>query len=670
MKLLSCYVSSFGKLKNFSYTFNGGLNTFNEQNGWGKSTLATFIKAMFYGINSSKRSIAENERIKFKPWNSTEMFGGHVCFEWGGNEYKIERFFGAKESEDTVRLFDIKSGKEFSNTENLGKRIFEIDEEGFLSTTYFSQKDFQIKSNTSLTAKYNSVCEIQDTEAFDKALLKLEEKAKQYKYRGDKGAISDVKNAIFGVDENIDKAIRASQAVKALTTEVDELSHGVKCLKEQAGQLAEKIERAGQYEAQEVKKARQNELLSEKAQLEREIKKADQVLNGRIIDDSELYAFNECYNQFLSASASVNSAKEEIQRLKFSREENAQEKNRKSNKKPFFIGGLTLLIIGAVFAFFCLPVAIVSFVLSAVAFIMPFVIKNKGSNKNEELYFNLLSAQEKKRDDYLLIQSEYKEKLNLYLSKFNLPPEYDFAKAFDLLKELCLIKRGAIIKIERLNAMLKEYESDAALTEKMEKIEDATSLRRKLSEVQKEYAKKAEQLAEKLALVKAHQDFANRISDFESEKAELVERLSQYKAEYEILTLTIDYLKKADANLKTKYRAPLQQSLNKYVGYLDGQKSNVKIDVDLTVSVEEPSGERSTEYYSKGYQNLFEICKRFALTDVLFTGEKPFIILDDPFYNLDAEKIDSALNLLEKLSLEYQIIYFVCHESRSGKNRE
>ena len=220
MKLIKCYVSSFGKLKDFSHDFSSGLNTFKEDNGWGKSTLATFIKAMFYGLSSGKRSVAENERIKFKPWNSTERFGGSVDFVWGDKQYRIERFFGNKESEDSVRLFDAVTGKEFQNTENLGKRIFEIDEEGFLSTTFFSQKDFQVKSNSSLTAKFNSVCEIQDTEAFDKALIKLEEKAKQYKYRGDKGLISDTKREVNILDEQIERAESSAVAVNVIKNDV------------------------------------------------------------------------------------------------------------------------------------------------------------------------------------------------------------------------------------------------------------------------------------------------------------------------------------------------------------------------------------------------------------------------------------------------------------------
>ena len=92
--------------------------------------------------------------------------------------------------------------------------------------------------------------------------------------------------------------------------------------------------------------------------------------------------------------------------------------------------------------------------------------------------------------------------------------------------------------------------------------------------------------------------------------------------------------------------------------------SNAEIDIDMNVAITDKGGARDPEYYSKGYRNLFEICKRFALVDVLFNDEKPFIILDDPFYNLDDNKITNAINLTNKLAEEYQIIYLVCHESR------
>ena len=126
MKLKKCYVSSFGKLKDYTYDFGDGLNTIKEDNGFGKSTLATFIKAVFYGLNDSKRNVNDNERIKYRPWNSVGTFGGHIEFEWGGQDFKLERFFGAKESEDSVKLYDIKTGRVHDNPEDIGRRIFEI----------------------------------------------------------------------------------------------------------------------------------------------------------------------------------------------------------------------------------------------------------------------------------------------------------------------------------------------------------------------------------------------------------------------------------------------------------------------------------------------------------------------------------------------------------------
>ena len=68
MILKECYVSSFGKLKDFRYNFNDNLNVINQENGFGKTTFSIFIKSMFYGLNDSKRDVENNERKKYKPW--------------------------------------------------------------------------------------------------------------------------------------------------------------------------------------------------------------------------------------------------------------------------------------------------------------------------------------------------------------------------------------------------------------------------------------------------------------------------------------------------------------------------------------------------------------------------------------------------------------------------
>ncbi|MBE5867171.1 MAG: hypothetical protein E7292_13460, partial [Lachnospiraceae bacterium] len=107
MKLLRCHIDNFGKLTDYTVDFTENPQVFYEPNGWGKSTLAAFIKVMFYGFaNESKRGATlEKERVRYKPWQGG-VYGGEIMFEAGGKTYLMNRTFGSKEAEDTFVLYD------------------------------------------------------------------------------------------------------------------------------------------------------------------------------------------------------------------------------------------------------------------------------------------------------------------------------------------------------------------------------------------------------------------------------------------------------------------------------------------------------------------------------------------------------------------------------------
>ena len=74
MKLLACYIENFGKLSDMSLEFHEGVNLISGPNGWGKSTLAAFLKAMLYGFDNKKEEGAfEKERIMYTPWQGVYM---------------------------------------------------------------------------------------------------------------------------------------------------------------------------------------------------------------------------------------------------------------------------------------------------------------------------------------------------------------------------------------------------------------------------------------------------------------------------------------------------------------------------------------------------------------------------------------------------------------------
>ena len=88
------------------------------------------------------------------------------------------------------------------------------------------------------------------------------------------------------------------------------------------------------------------------------------------------------------------------------------------------------------------------------------------------------------------------------------------------------------------------------------------------------------------------------------------------------------------------------------------------IDANINITVAEQGKQRETNTQSSGYRDLIGICLRVALVDAMYTDEKPVLIMDDPFTNLDDAKMKQARKFLEYVAEKYQVIYFTCSESR------
>ena len=123
---------------------------------------------------------------------------------------------------------------------------------------------------------------------------------------------------------------------------------------------------------------------------------------------------------------------------------------------------------------------------------------------------------------------------------------------------------------------------------------------------------------------------------------------------------------KAKEQLTARYMEPIAKGFSKYYQMLTGDdRGEWMIDANINLKVREYGELRETKWLSAGYQDLIGVCMRLALVDAMYTEEKPFLILDDPFVNLDQEKVDCGNQLLLSVSEEYQVIYFTCHDSRS-----
>lgn len=139
MRIIGIHIENFGRLSNCDLTFDTGLNTVIRENGWGKTSLAAFIRAMFYGLEGErKHDLKENERLRYQPWNKGH-FGGSMKFEAGGRCYIVTRDFGEKDRNEGFRLQDAETLLDSTDySERLGEELFHIDREAFGRTAFLN----------------------------------------------------------------------------------------------------------------------------------------------------------------------------------------------------------------------------------------------------------------------------------------------------------------------------------------------------------------------------------------------------------------------------------------------------------------------------------------------------------------------------------------------------
>jgi uncharacterized protein YhaN len=235
MKLLSCYIENYGKISGETFTFNDGLTQFCRENGFGKTTLASFIKAMFYGLPSSRINAKDfDDRQHFYPFNGGK-FGGNLTFEMGGKTYKIERFFGKKsEKDDELKVYE--NGREtLTLGTEIGRVVFGLDEPSFSRTVFIGADEQEIVSTGVISAKLNNfVDDTDDERGFERALDALDKAKKRLKAsRGDNDLSSRQKRKIFDLNTDIQNLEKIGESLGELYSERERLTAQVFALEEQ-----------------------------------------------------------------------------------------------------------------------------------------------------------------------------------------------------------------------------------------------------------------------------------------------------------------------------------------------------------------------------------------------------------------------------------------------------
>ena len=138
MKIQEIYIQSFGGLRERSFRFADGVNVLEGPNESGKTTLAAFIKYIFYG--PGQKGSADRTR-----YLTGAKSGGWLTFTAdNGTHWQIERVTviesdGARESaRDSVRILDIRTNQILPE-KNPGEYFFGVNEQVFVNTAFVGQ---------------------------------------------------------------------------------------------------------------------------------------------------------------------------------------------------------------------------------------------------------------------------------------------------------------------------------------------------------------------------------------------------------------------------------------------------------------------------------------------------------------------------------------------------
>ena len=181
MKLLSMHITGYGKITDADFSFTDGINTVCQNNGYGKSTLVSFIKSMFYGLAGYKSNSGFVERKHFYPFTGG-TFGGSLLFEFDGNTYRIERTFGEKSA--TADTLTVYRGADL--TDELGDvpgvKVFGLNQESFERMLCIDSDKIELESSSDMNKKLNNYVE-DVSEDFDiqNVEKKIKDSEKAYK---------------------------------------------------------------------------------------------------------------------------------------------------------------------------------------------------------------------------------------------------------------------------------------------------------------------------------------------------------------------------------------------------------------------------------------------------------------------------------------------------------
>lgn len=610
MKLVSLYVKSFGKLKNFRMDFDDGLNVIKQDNGFGKTTLCNFVRAMLYGFKYA-RSKRGGESVTdagvWATWNSAEKIGGNLVVEQNGERYRIERYFGATAKTETLSVTSESTGKELDISQ-VGEYFLGLTAESFDRSAYFPQESVEISSNENFDSKLAGL--VQNAENFDKVAESLKEyQSKLASSRRDHAAIPDAEKRKLQLLRQLDDCKRA----EARKSQIDDR---LKAIASEQVALQEESLRCGENVALLQKQLGQMQQTEQQIAAGKKLALLKEKLNRVGPDMEKDKAECDALSQKIQKTPSLAQTQRPVHKL-------------------LLVLGLVLALSGIGVCFLQLIVgicvALVGASLTVAAFFVRPALSTLPSGEREELvtqYFQIASKYVYcKQMDYDEVQKAMWEKYNEYTGD---------KREYEALAKTAV----ACVDTSEVEDRLRQQQAQAYSVQQT--LVQLSAEAGRLQEERKNLNVDSVELREKLM--------------------ETDEQLALAKRQYAVAEKTLELLLQAKENLSVSYLPKLRFACAELLNKVTRQNYEVVLDRNFCIQLRTQGVTKRLDYFSRGVRELTLLCFRIALSQLLFGGEIPFLLVDDAFVNFDEQNFLGATALLKELSQKSQVVYFTCHQ--------
>lgn len=655
MKLLKCHIENFGKLQDLTISFSDGLNVFRKENGWGKSTLAAFLKVMFYGFaNESKRSVTENERKRYKPWQGG-VYGGQLWFEAKGKKYELVRTFGTKEREDTFALYDAVTGLESGDySAQIGMELFELDAASFARTVFLAQQECRMDVTDGIHAKLgNLTTEQEDIGQYEMAQKRLTELWNKWSPTRKTGMLSRLQQEVTELEAKQLQSAAVGQELETVQIQKRQWKENVERFWEEQKQQQKKQADEASWQSRKVQKEWYERLCREVQKKQEEYEQACAVFSKEQPSKEQMQQF--C----------IQCQKWTQDRWREQEQTDAMAVENKTNRgmSILYIGLLALLAGGLMWLFHVAGYAVAG-ILGGILIVLGVLQQKTGEVSSRQAQSNRKDAQQLEKE---------KEKLEREIKDFLVDVGYEkqgetsySELAIEIEKQwnICEYKQTELRRAkEEKQRFEEEHAMELALLQQEK--EEPESMLQEIESLQ-EKIREGEIQVQRLG--QREMELQQQMEEGRKREEKLQQLYAEQKTlahQYEVVAKTRQLLEEAKEHLTARYRNPVEEAFCRYYELLTQKTAEpMEIDANLTLQVREKGEHRAMDLFSAGTKDLAGICMRLALVDAMYQGEQPFLVLDDPFVNLDEGTLRRALEFLCQIAKERQILYFTCHSSR------